>query len=242
MTYRGIIFDLDGTLLDSAPGIRGSLAYAMRKVCPSETGRLSGVVIGPPIRHMLLAVWQDAPLETLAALVAAYREHYDTVGWRETTLYPGVPETLRWLQEARLPLYVATNKPRAVTVGLLRHFALDSCFADAVSVDVDDPALADKTKIVKRLLEAHHLPHQKTMLIGDGHGDAEAAAANQVPFVWAAYGYGTNDILKQYPFAGQLSEVSQLPELLQSSQSALGAEPLPTLHSEESIAVESRRI
>ena len=93
-----VLFDLDGTLVDSAPGIRRCAdatltAHGLAPLGPDELARF----IGPPLRESFAAV--GAPIPMLDTLVAAYREHYAGGGIHEFTVYPGIPEVLAALAD-----------------------------------------------------------------------------------------------------------------------------------------------
>ena len=107
--YTAVLFDLDGTIVDSAPGITSSLAYtfeAMGLPIPSPAKLLEWV--GPPIMDSFRDLAGFDPLTSARAL-AIYREHYVLTGVFDAELYPGVPEVLRAMLCAGCPLARATS-------------------------------------------------------------------------------------------------------------------------------------
>lgn len=205
-----LIFDLDGTLLDSAPGIRSSLQYAAMAVNVAGLCSIDGIEIGPPIQEMFTAVLPGAERDLITSLVAAYRSHYDTVGWRDTQLYTGVIDVLHTLKRSGYDLYVATNKPERVMQQMLLHFRLGHFFTEALSVDVTDMGRADKTRLVGQLLQDRRIAPESALLVGDGASDAAAAQRNGLNFVWAQYGYGDRTKLGAYRIAQTIREPREL--------------------------------
>lgn len=111
MHFESIIFDLDGTLVNSLSGIEASARYAVEKCLPERKLPALRELIGPPIATMLAMLWPDLDQDRLKAVVTAFREHYDVQGCLLSELYPNVAETLDHLRHCGLRLFVLTNKP-----------------------------------------------------------------------------------------------------------------------------------
>ncbi len=125
--WKTVLFDLDGTLTDSAPGITNSLARALAHFgIREEPGNLLKF-IGPPLNQSLPEYYGFTPEQTAKA-VAVFREHFVEKGWLENAPYPGVAALLRELKEAGLQLMVATSKPEVQAVRVLKHFGLAEYF------------------------------------------------------------------------------------------------------------------
>lgn len=206
---RTYVFDLDGTLVDSIPGIevaaRAALAeQAMACVLPSLLP-----FIGPPIRRMLQTALALTDEKLLDRLEAAFRQHYDQGAWRETLPYAGVVDTLRTLHAGGARLYVLTNKPALPTARILEHLGWAGLFTEVVTPLSRTPAYASKTEAALELrARLRHAP-QATLLVGDSPDDAAAATAAGFAFAAAAWGYGRVDV--SLPAGGQtLGQFSDL--------------------------------
>ena len=184
------IFDLDGTLVDSLPGIAAALAGAFDSIgCTLPEANLRAA-IGPPIS--VIARRLDPALTELQirAIEQAYRPLYDDHHWSLTTLFPGVADTLHTLHRHGNPLFLLTNKPRIPAVRILEHLGLSKLFTDLYTRDRAIPPFASKALMLEALLSEHVLDPAGSILVGDTQEDAEAAHANRVSFAFVTYGYG----------------------------------------------------
>lgn len=185
-----IIFDLDGTLIDSLPGIGASVAVALRECMPGyDLPQLHGLV-GPPIGLMFQRLYPERTVEQIGAMVAAFRRHYDTVGCVQSRLYDGVARTLETLHARGLQLFVLTNKPAGPTAAILKTLGILDRFRFVVSPDSPQAAFSVKSAGAVWLQERYALAAERTLLVGDGVDDAHAAERCGFKFLLAAYGYG----------------------------------------------------
>src|SRR5687768_14671313 len=184
--WDNIIFDLDGTLVDSLPGIDASARYAVEKCFPGISLPQIRELIGPPIRTIFARLWPERHHEEINALVAEFRRHYDNQGCLLSRLYPGVQETLSHLRDAGVTMFVLTNKLSLSAGIILENARIRQFFLDVMSPDSAEPPYSVKREGATILQARHHLVPKRTLLMGDGVDDLEAAAACGFVFLAAA--------------------------------------------------------
>ncbi len=185
-----IVFDLDGTLVDSVPDLAAALnrLLAARGLAPLSEAEVTPMVgDGVPklIERAFAARGQSADAAAVATYTADYAEHAS----ERSRAFPGVAETLPALAAAGWKLAVCTNKPLAASRALLAALGLDGFFAaigagDSFAVRKPDPAHLAAT------LHAAGGSPARAMMVGDHRNDLVAAAGLGIPSVFAAWGYG----------------------------------------------------
>lgn len=185
-----VIFDLDGTLVDSMPGIEYAAEVAWAAVQPGPPCPSLRPLIGPPIRSMFRRALPQAEVAALDALERAFRTAYDTEGWRRTAIYPGVLETLTALTAGGIHCFGVTNKPSLPTQRILDHLGLHPYFDVFLSPDSRVPRFASKAEAVAAILIEYALEPKHTVLIGDTTDDARAAVECGLRFIALTGGYG----------------------------------------------------
>jgi phosphoglycolate phosphatase len=128
-----------------------------------------------------------------AQALAIYRPRYLEVGALDSSLFPGVADVLRAIHAAGVPLSLATSKPETPATLMLSHFGLLDCF-DVITGASDDEVRSSKQDVVAEALirlAALGADLSRPVLVGDRIHDVEGAAANGVPTIFAAWGYGT---------------------------------------------------
>ena len=208
MTIASALFDLDGTLVDSLPGIRFASEAAFGAVLPGRELPDLRPFIGPPIREVFRRVFVDLSSSTLDELVSRFRKSYDGEGCLKGTVYPGVRETLLGLKNLGIACFVITNKPFEATTKILHHSRLAENFQAVYSPDRKNPPFRSKGEMTAALAQEFQLNSVCTILVGDSLEDRTAAQECGMRFVAAAYGYGgihlylddqTEDVLFSFP-------------------------------------------
>ena len=211
-----LIFDLDGTLTDSKPGIVGCLRKVLDAWRIYDPGPLDRFV-GPPVQEWAAELLPDATKETRAQLVRDYRACYDREGWRNNAVFPGVREMLADLHREGYPLFVCTSKQRPAAMRILDLFELASLFT-AIYGDKAEYDSHSKVDLLANLLREHSLRPETTWMIGDRIHDIQAAHANQIRCLAAGWGYGSAD---EYAQANALASTpADVAALVQSLQVA----------------------
>lgn len=184
-----VIFDLDGTVWDSEPGILACMAHALGELgvaVPDHEVLRSH--IGPPLRTMLAEV--GVPEPQLDDGVRLYRERYLTEGVFEASLYDGVVQLLDAVAHDGHVLSTATSKGEDPTLMMLEHFGIRDRF-EVIGAATMDGAATSKSQVLGRTLDGLGDPARSTcVLVGDRDLDVLGAAAHGVDCIGAAWGYG----------------------------------------------------
>jgi phosphoglycolate phosphatase len=187
---RNFIFDLDGTLVDSLPGIEWSVDLALESCGIRKRPLALRAFIGPPIRGILARAAGTSDEPTLDRLEKAFREIYDRAGWRRTRCEKGVRPMLAELQARGCGLWVATNKPALATGRILDNLKLADYFRAVVSPDTRKPAYHSKQEMLSALMAGSGLDAGECLMVGDTRLDAEAAALAGIACALVPHGYG----------------------------------------------------
>jgi phosphoglycolate phosphatase len=186
LSGRLVLFDLDGTLVDSSPGIHSSVRHAAAELgLPAPTAAQLRGMVGPPLQDGFALVL-GVPVADVTRAVAAYRAHYAGGALLEATVHRGVPELLTALRAAGAILAVATSKPELFAVRLLRHTGLLPAFASVHGATMDG-AVRHKDQVVAAALVAHPAGRDP-VLVGDRSHDVLGAAAHGLPCIGAGWG------------------------------------------------------
>jgi len=186
-----ILFDLDGTLIDSAPAILSSFRQAFAQTGTTAVRRIDESVIGPPLTETLQLLSGSRDPALIGQLSDAFKASYDNTGYQATVAYPGVGELLAQLASAGLTLSIATNKRIHPTRLILHHLGWSEHFAHVYALDLFSPRLPDKAAMIARLLADQSIPKEAAIYIGDRSEDGESADANGLPFIAVTWGYGS---------------------------------------------------
>jgi len=192
-TYESIIFDLDGTLVDSAPGIEYALRESIRLILPETVIDLTNIRanIGPPLPDLVRQLLPDTTPEVVNRVATRFRSIYDDFGWQKTRLYETAIETLSRLRDLHIRCFLVTNKRLTPTRQILQGFGLLPFFADIATADSDPRTLQSKESMIRYLISEHLLNPARTLMIGDTRSDATAARICGMDFAVAVYGYGS---------------------------------------------------
>lgn len=199
--YAAVVFDLDGTLIDSRKAIVQGLAHALRQRGLHPCMDFADVRIGPPLDVTLRALAGTEDAGQLALLISEFKSYYDDQACLSSSAYAGINELLDWLNEQCIPCLVATNKRRIPTRRILEQQGWMSKFADVYSLDDHNPAWPDKASMLVALLQARGLPPTRTLYVGDTEIDALAARSAGMSFAGAHWGYGNLADMKESGFA-----------------------------------------
>jgi len=189
-SIHNLLFDLDGTLVDSSGTISASLAYALERTGPDFEG-------GPPVESLIGRPLFDIfrsdfgmNAEQIDAAVDHYREHYDRLDQAGTTVYRDVPAVLSSLREAGFLLFIATVKPTPIAEKVLLDLQLRDYFEGVAGASMDH-VRRDKTSIIAHALESFGLDSSHSLMIGDRDQDINGARENGLRSLAVTWGYGS---------------------------------------------------
>ena len=189
-----LFFDLDGTLIDSAVGITRCVAYALERLDQPVPGEAElRRWIGPALRVSFLPLLQDA--ERVEQAVAFYRERFETHGWEEHELYPGIGEVVEALHAAGHQLAVVTAKNEPHARKIIEHLPFGHRFDDVIG-STHDGRLSHKPELIGEALRRLQ-PGDAPTMIGDRHMDIDGARHHGLASVGVLWGFGSEDELRE---------------------------------------------
>lgn len=188
-----VLFDLDGTLTDSAEGIIRSVQHMQEKTGREVwEGEKLAFIVGPPLRDSFREAFGMKTEEEVDEAILAFRERYFSVGLFENKVYDGVKEMLEELKKMGKRLAVATSKHESTAVRILTHFGLADYF-EVIGGDDPESKRDNKTKVVAYVLERMNAEKSDVAMVGDRKYDIEGAHALGVEAIGVLYGYGSRE-------------------------------------------------
>ena len=190
--YDAILFDVDGTLIDSAPGILNTLETVFRDMGVDVTNVNLRRYIGPPLRKSFAEHFSDPA--KIEEATERYRVIYHEKGSHEGGAYPGVPEMLRRLKDAGFTLCTATCKPTEVVTPILEEQGIAGYFAFVGGASMDE-SRDTKTDVIRHVLRQPALQGKRVLMVGDRSDDMQGAANCGLDAAGVLYGYGSREEL-----------------------------------------------
>ncbi|MFM1791650.1 MAG: hypothetical protein RLZZ252_4 [Bacteroidota bacterium] len=190
MKSRHFLFDLDGTLIDSASSILECYRLVLDRFALETKLPLENYLIGPPLGATLQLISGVSDKVLLADMTLAFKELYDTVGVKQSLAYAGIDELLHTLHGDGHKLYIVTNKRIVAARKIIDFLGWSAWFEGIYAQDAFTPALPSKASVIDRVLDFHHIAQSEALYVGDRNEDGEAAHANGLKFIWVAWGYG----------------------------------------------------
>jgi len=195
---KHIIFDLDGTLVDSAPGVIEGLRGAFLSSGYAPRINITNKIIGPPLLDMLSVISGTDDRDILNDLSEQFVRYYDGHGFQCSNEYKGISELLKYLSGSGFTLYIATNKRLIPSGRIIAYFGWSDYFECIYAIDSFDNIFSNKSEIICQIVKDFNIPVTDCFYIGDRDDDLQAAVDNGVSFVGVSWGYGEDKIFNGY--------------------------------------------
>ena len=199
MKYQYILFDLDGTITESAPGILNSVRYALKKMGFSVIDEEELLqFIGPPLVDSMKKYY-GMNEEQAEQAVVFYREYFSQKGMFENSVYEGIEKSLKMLIESGKKLAIATSKPELYSVRIVEHFGLADKFEKICGASMDK-SRNEKAGVIRYTLETLGIPDEdkgSVLMVGDRRHDIIGAKQNGLDSMGVLYGYGNRNELEE---------------------------------------------
>ena len=197
MNYKIVLFDLDGTITDSAEGIINSVIYALEKIDkPIPESKDLYSFIGPPLKESFEKICHLSAIDADLA-VTYYREYYQKKGLYQNQLYQGIPELLSRLNELGCQVYIATSKPEIFAEKIVTHFGLTGYFNGIYGASLDSIRSKKTDVIAYALREAQIETKNDVVMIGDRKHDILGGKENNLATIGVLYGFGNKEELQK---------------------------------------------
>ncbi len=191
-----VLLDLDGTLINSHPGILASCLAALRALGhePDETLDIRRT-IGPPLEDVMQILLQSYGDDKVGEAVAAYRQHYGESELLGSVPYPGIGNSLEEMKRTGLQIYLATSKRAIFASRILDHLKFATYF-DGIYGSVPSGELDHKPELLAHIVSKHSLSPPHSLMVGDRRYDISGARAVGMRGLGVLWGYGTRDELE----------------------------------------------
>ncbi|MBI2448554.1 HAD hydrolase-like protein [Candidatus Microgenomates bacterium] len=197
MKYTNIIFDFDGTLVDTRPGIIKAFYAVMTDmgIEPADEKTI-GELIGVPLSQFLEVLLKTNDAKIIKKGSELFKKHYDREYSSDNILYPGIPELLENIKENSGSSFVVSNKIDAFLNKILEQHDIRKYFQSTKGTDGTGRG-SQKSDYVRDLVEENNLDRAITVIVGDRRDDVVAGKDNLIHTVGITYGYGSREELEE---------------------------------------------
>jgi phosphoglycolate phosphatase len=186
---KSIIFDLDGTLVDSSESVLVTLKKTFKVHGVPIISSCDSSIVGPPLNEMLSIMSGTSDIKVLSKLSGEFKRLYDTVGYKSVTPFSGIDTMLTRLKQTNLDLYIATNKRKIPTLKIIKMLGWEKYFNGIYSLDSFNIPLESKGELLCKILSSNGLSGLDALYVGDKFEDGEAANYAKILFLMVQWGY-----------------------------------------------------
>jgi len=205
---KAIIFDFDGTLVDSEITIYQCFQSITNHLVPERINYAKNILIGPPLRDTASEILGPNHQEQLDKFVKLFIEMHDEHAIKNTQPYPGVIATLKKLNSKGISMAVATNKRYVPTIKLINHFNWQEYFTSIECSD-SQSQIRNKDEMIQEILKNNN--YTEAFFVGDTVNDGLSANLNKLTFILARYGYGRD---QDWSKVNVKKDIQKFPEVL----------------------------
>ena len=209
---KAIIFDFDGTLVDSEKAIYECFQKITKYIAPERESYAKNLLIGPPLRDTASEILGAENQDLLDKFVQSFITMHDEQVIQHTQPYPDVIQVLEELHTKNIPMAIATNKRFAPTQKLIDHFNWSEYFLFIECSD-SQPKIRNKDAMIQDIINQNE-SFQGSFFIGDTVNDGLSANLNQLKFIKAAYGYGKDQDWSKVNIHNTIYEFSEILKLI----------------------------
>lgn len=189
--YEAIVFDFDGTIIDSQRGIARAFQQALATKNIEESIEVIQGLIGPPLTQTIIDKYGFTEEERDRAM-KIHMTYYETEGLYESRIYDGVKEMFQAIKDKRIPLLIATNKPQDFAEKQLEHYGLDE-YVDQLRGNDRAQKRGTKKMFIKEVLDEAKVSPEKALMVGDRDADLLPAKELGMDTAGVVYGYGSRE-------------------------------------------------
>jgi phosphoglycolate phosphatase len=209
---KAIIFDFDGTLINSEKVIYECFQSITRNLAPERISYAKNILIGPPLRETASEILGLDYQNKLDKFINLFIEIHDEKAIKHTQPYPNVEDVLQDLYNKNISMAVATNKRQVPTLKLIDHFGWKDYFNYIECAD-SQPKIRNKDNMIQKILR-HDNSFSNGFLIGDTVNDGLSANINRLKFIKATYGYGRNQNWSKVNIHNEIQQFSEVLEFI----------------------------
>ncbi len=190
--FEAVLFDFDGTVADTSPGIKKGLLYSFEvNGLPPLSYSEMDKFIGPPLSESFMNYCGVDP-EKSRKMIKDFRKKYHSEGVNEFIIYDGLEKALNVLKRKNVIVALATSKPEDMAVHILKRAGLYEFFDVILGATLDEK-LIQKSEIMSIVLNNPLIKGKRALMVGDTKFDIIGAHENKIPALWVKYGFGVKE-------------------------------------------------